>query len=118
MNKLTQLRQLIREELMKEIAVGNMARGNQYGESEALLKAVMELGFDKDELGRPEFDNKHKVIYFPESDMDIFAAWTKPSTSITIDGQTLNNTKWEEHKTEQGKLGLFSNKPFFIYNED
>ncbi len=111
MNKLTQLRQLIREELMKEIEVGSMSRGQLSGGSGPLLQAVMELGFDEDDLGKPGFDNKHNVIYFPEGNMDIFATWTKPNISITIDGQTLNSTKWKEHKSKSGK-------PFFIYNED
>ena len=110
MNKLTQLRQLIREELMKEIAVGSMSRGQLSGGSGPLLQAVMELGFDEDELGKSDFDNKHNVIFFPESDMDIFATWTKPNTSITIDGQTLNNTKWKEYKSKSGK-------PFFMYED-
>jgi hypothetical protein len=105
MEKISKLRQIIREEIMKEIAVGSMARGQLSGGSGPLLDAVKTtFGLEDDDLGRPEFDNKNNIIYFPEGELDgLFATWKKPSNTVTINGETLNSTKWKEIKNK-GKI--------------
>ncbi len=102
MEKISKLRQIIREEIMKEIRVSNMAKGGLYGGSGPLLDAVKTtFGLKDDDLGEPDFDNKYNIIYFPKGELDgLFATWKKPSNTVTVNSKTLNSTEWEEIKNK------------------
>jgi hypothetical protein len=98
MEKISKLRQVIREELMKEISVTNIARG---GNSAATLTQAATEVFPKDmlnKLGRADFDAKNKVLYYTDGEGAAFLTWEKPSSSIIIDGETLETDEWEKGK--------------------
>ena len=110
--KKSRLLEIIREEIIKEITVTSMAKGNIQGGSEPLLQAIKdELELDENDLGKADFNTKYNVIFFPNGEYDdLFATWTKPNTSIIVNNQTLSSNKWEEYKSKLGK-------PFYIYED-
>lgn len=114
MEKISKLRQVIREEIMKEMNLNRMPQGVKFlgTDARALYDAVKKtFKLDDKELGKFEIadDKIDNIISFPNGQhKGLFAAWKKPSSSITINGKTLNSANWKEYQNADD-----SKRPFY-----
>jgi hypothetical protein len=104
MEKYSKLRQVIREELMKEINLNRMPQGTEFIRDKALplYNAVKgTYGLDDKELGQFKMvDAINNIMSFPNGKhKGLFVTLKKPTKSITVNGKTLDYTKWEEVKS-------------------
>lgn len=115
MERISKLRQVIREELMKEINLNRMPQGAEFLRDDALplFDAVKETyKLNDQELGKFEMvGDINNIMSFPKGKhKGLFVAWKKPNVSITVDGKTLSSSNWEEYKNAND-----SKRPFFAY---
>jgi hypothetical protein len=118
MEKISKLRQIIREEIMEAINLNRMPQGTEFIRDKALplYNAVKETyDLNDKELGQFEMVGAiNNVMSFPKGQhKGLFVAWKKPTVSITVNGKTLSSSKWEEVKSTAKDT---KDKVFYIMN--